>query len=87
MDAQSRAFREASAEDLVTDEQMMMMIEHGELLAPNPDDPIVSPDGWNTIRWDEGRQDPKSMEEAQSVLRNRAEATHEDPTAYDDLRE
>lgn len=85
MDSQSRAFREAPPGYLVTDEQIELMIEHGELLAPNPDDPILLPEGWNTIGWDEGRQDPKSVEEAQAALRNRATTTNEDPTAYDDL--
>ena len=87
MDAQSRAFREASTEDLVSDQQLMALIENGELLAPNPDDPIKSPDEWHATGWDEGRQDPKSLEEARDALRSRATQSHERPNLYDDLGE
>lgn len=59
MDAQSRAFREATEEDWVTDEQIAEMAE-----AVDPNTTERLPEEYEEDGWDLGREGPKSLEDA-----------------------
>jgi hypothetical protein len=88
-DPQAFAFREAGAEDWVSDDELRQMAQAGELVVTT-DRQIVTVDEWESRNWDAGRHPdgPKTLEEAKEALRARARDPHSpdwDSTVYDDL--
>lgn len=95
-DRQSQAFREASPEDRVLDEDLP---GHAEAMHHAPPDgmplgdliaEIKLPDAWEAERWDAGRVGPKSLAEAREALAARIadSAAPDGPEvagAYDDV--
>jgi hypothetical protein len=86
LDAQAHAFRAATDDDLVDDEQIAAMLRSGEL-ANTTADPRVSVEAHEQAGWDAGRAEPKTIDEARAALAERVQdptAPDDDPTAYDD---
>jgi hypothetical protein len=89
-DRQTAAYRDMAATDVVTDDDILRMIEDGELMPAPDDEPIRSPDEWRATGWDEGREPPKTLAEARAALAARVAdpaAPDTDATAYDDLED
>lgn len=86
-DAQAEAFREASPDELTTDDEIAAMLASGELVDTTRH-PIVTPDEWENRHWDAERSAPKTLDEARSALLARVEdpsAPDTDATVYDGL--
>lgn len=88
-DPQAFAFREATPEDWVDDDELSRMLDRGELVVTT-EDPVVPVEDWESRHWDEGRHPggPKTLEEAKQALRQRARDPRSpdwDSTLYDDL--
>lgn len=88
-DPQADAFRAASEEDWVTDEDLAIMATRGELVVTT-DAPVVSVAEYEAREWDAGRDPsgPKTLEEAKEALRIRIADPRSpdwDSTVYDDL--
>lgn len=86
MDRQSEAFRHSTPEDWST------AADRSGCVRFTPDDgiPIRSPEEWEAVEWDRGREAPKTVEEARAALEARIADPHapdgdEVAGAYDDL--
>jgi hypothetical protein len=93
-DPQSKAFREATAEDHWTDDISALIEEHGaKYHEPVADiSEIRSPEDYESDEWDVDREPPKSLEDAKASLAARisnpeAPDVDEDINAYDELKD
>lgn len=88
-DPQADAFRAASEEDWLTDEDLAAMASSGQLVDTTAAE-VVPVEEYEARSWDAGRHPsgPKSLEEAKELLRERVQDPRSpdwDSTVYDDL--
>lgn len=80
MDRQSEAFRQAGPDDWAPD------------LEPNTAGAgrVLTPEEWDDLAWDHGREEPKSLDDAREALAARVAdpaAPDDDASAYDELED
>jgi hypothetical protein len=86
-DSQTLAFTEAEPRELLTDQQLSVLLSCGDL-CDTTDQPVVDVSFYEQDWWDRDRSWPKSLVEAKAALAARVadpSAPDQDATAYDGL--